>query len=290
VVSAVEHPAVLESARTSGWEVRCLPVDAEGLVDPDHMRVLLGPEVAVVSVQAVNHETGVIQAIDRIAGRVRRWAPSAVFHTDAVQAAGWLDPAAATAGADLVTISGHKLGGPQGVGVLAARRPVDLAARIHGGGQERERRSGTHNVAAIVGLAAAVRALVSEGPPEVRSAPVARRRDRLATLVTAGVPGAVQTSVAAARVPGHAHFRIPGVESEELLFLLDRAGVCASAGAACSSGAQEPSPVLLAMGVGRAEARCSLRLTLGPTTSDDDITTAGSAVVEAVARLRGCGG
>lgn len=287
VVGSVEHPAVLESARASGREVRIAAVGADGLVDFGQLRSVLHGEVALVSVQLVNHETGVVQPVGQIGRRVHKWAPGAVFHTDAVQGAGWLDLAHECAEADLVSISGHKIGGPQGVGALAVRRGVDFAAVMHGGGQERERRSGTQNVAGIVGLGAAVAALGSEeGGVAARSARVTALRDRLAAQLLAGVPGAVLTATGSARAPGHCHLRVPGLESEAVLFLLDEMGVCASAGASCSSGAIEPSPVLLAMGVGKAEAGSSLRFTLGPSTTEEDVDVAAGALAEAVARLR----
>jgi cysteine desulfurase len=283
VVSAVEHPAVLEAARASGREVRVAGVGPDGVVDADQMRQLLDPGVALVSVQAANHETGVVQPLDEIAKRVRRRAPRALFHTDAVQAAAWMDLAEATASADLVSISGHKLGGPQGIGALAIRHGAEVGARLLGGGQERERRSGTQNVAAIAGLAAAVEALRRDA----LWSEVAARRDRLVRLVRESVPGAVVTAPDSPKAPGHCHFRFPGVESEALLFLLDEQDVCASAGAACASGAIEPSPVLLAMGVDKEDAASSLRLTLGPGTTDEEIRVAAAAVAKSVAMLRG---
>jgi cysteine desulfurase len=285
VVSAVEHPAVIESARASGQEVRVVPVDAEGQVDVDGLRRLLDADVAVVSIQLVNHETGAVQQLDRIVPRVRKLAPRAIFHTDAVQAAAWMDLSMAAGAADLITISGHKAGGPQGVGVLAARSRHPIRAIIHGGGQERELRSGTQNVAAIVGLAAAVAALGSERQPAAQQ--VGRLRDDLSARIRLAIPDAIETAAGGPRAPGHLHLRFPGVESEALLVLLDEAGVCASAGAACASGAMEPSPVLLAMGVEKADALSSLRLSLGSTTSGADIEAALPAVTNAVARLRG---
>lgn len=287
VTTSVEHPAVLEAACASGREVRTVGVGGDGLVDLDRLDEALTGPVAVVSVQTVNHETGVIQPFERIARRVRRRAPGAVVHTDAVQAAGWMDLVPAARSADLITISGHKIGGPQGVGVLAARPGVELRPVLHGGGQERERRSGTHNVAGIVGLAAAVVSLGTGADRQRRAADVAARRDRLAGLIEAAVPTAVRTGTTAPLAPGHCHFTFPGIESEALLFLLDRAGVCASAGAACASGAIEPSPVLLAMGVDRDRAGSALRLTLGPGTTDEDIDRAAAAVIESVGALSG---
>ena len=181
---------------------------------------------------------------------VRRRAPRAVVHTDAVQAASWLDLAAVVAGADLVAVSSHKVGGPQGVGALVARPGTPLRPLLLGGGQERELRSGTHNVAGIVGFAAALRAAAAE-----RDAAAHTRRARSAidwpTGLLAAVPGAVETGVGdgAPRLPGTLHLCIPGIESEALLFLLDEAGVCASAASACASGAHQASHVLAAMGI-----------------------------------------
>lgn len=284
VISAVEHPAVTAAAAASGRPVRTVAVTADGTVAVERLRDALGGEVAVVSIQTANHETGCVQDIPGLAARVHKWAPGAVFHTDAVQAAPWLDLTEATAGADLVSVSGHKIGGPQGIGALGVRNDVVVAPQVHGGGQERQRRSGTPPVAAIAGLGAAVEEL-----GRCRSqaaADVARRRDLLAGLITSTVPGAVRTDGGPRVLPGHCHFRFPGLESEALLFLLDRAGVCASAGAACASGAVEPSPVLMAMGVPKPEAASCLRLTLGPTTTDDDVRWAAAAVASAVEALR----
>jgi cysteine desulfurase len=171
------------------------------------------------------------------------------------------------------------------VGALGIRGSVELAPRIFGGGQEREHRSGTQNVAAIVGLAAAIDALTEAGQAAVDQ--VRRRRDLLAGLIARSVPGAVLTAPSAPKVAGHCHFRFPGVEAEALVFLLDERGVCASAGAACASGAVEPSPILLAMGVDKEEAASGLRLTLGPGTTDEDVRVAAEAVAEAVGQLRG---
>jgi cysteine desulfurase len=259
-------------------------VGPDGLVDLEQLRGLVGRDTGVVSIQTANHETGVMQPVEAIGRRIRRWAPGAVFHTDAVQAAAWLDLPEVTGAADLVTISGHKFGGPQGIGALGIRNGVEIGPVIHGGGQERERRSGTPNVAAIVGLAAAVDALARARAGQAEA--TARRRDLLAELITAGVPDAVLTAAASPKVPSHCHFRFPGVANEELLFLLDQHGICASAGAACASGAIEPSPVLLAMGVDKAEALSSLRLTLGPTTGDEDVRAAAAVVTRAVTELR----
>lgn len=289
VVGATEHPAVLTAAgaaAASGREVRTVPVRPDGSIDPAQLRAQLDGAVAVVSLQTANNETGVIHPIPSLARRVHKWAPGAAFHTDAVQAAPWLDLTEATEGADMVSVSGHKIGGPQGVGALGLRHDTVVAPRILGGGQEQERRAGTHNVAAIAGLAAAVAALSRDGKGPAAAQAVATRRDLLSSLIRAGVPEAVETAAGAEKLPGHCHFRFPGIESEALLFLLDGAGVCASAGAACASGAIGPSPVLLAMGLPKEDAGAGLRLTLGRETTDDDVCFAAAAVADAVRRLR----
>ncbi|MGH9178634.1 MAG: cysteine desulfurase family protein [Acidimicrobiales bacterium] len=283
VCSAVEHHAVLHT--TADLEGRIVAVDGSGVIDLDALAAALDPRVAVVSVMLANNEVGTVQPLSEVVEVVRRHAPGAVVHTDAVQAFPWLDVATLAAGADLVAVSAHKFGGPKGVGALAVRSGVQLHPILHGGGQERDRRSGTHNVAGIVGMAAAMRATV-----EGRDATVARvrtLRDRLADGLLSALPGTVETGTRGGRVAGSCHLRFPGVESEALLVLLDDAGVCASAGSACASGAMEPSHVLAAMGVPRAEALGSLRLSLGVTTTADEVDVALKTVPEAVARLRG---
>jgi cysteine desulfurase len=235
-------------------------------------------------VQLANNEVGTIQPLAEAVDLVRERAPGAAVHTDAIQAAPWLDVAERAAGADLVAVSGHKLGGPQGVGALVVRAGLRLAPLLRGGGQEAERRSGTHNVAGIVGLAAALR-----DASATRHATVARvvaLRDRLLTGLLDTVPGAVPTGHPAERVAGCCSLTIEGVESEALLVLLDRGGVCASAASACASGAQQRSHVLTAMGVPPSRADGSLRLSLGWCSTDADVDAALDAVPAAVARLR----
>ena len=282
VCTAVEHDAVMGSVRALGGTV--VAVGADGVVDLAALDEALGPDVAVVSVMLANNEVGVVQPLDRVAEAVRRRAPGALLHTDAVQAFPWLDVAARAGEADLVAVSAHKFGGPQGVGVLVVRGGAHPAPVIHGGGQERGRRSGTHNVAGIAGLAAAAAATVRDRAATVER--VRRLRDRLADGILAAVPGAVETGARDGKVAGSCHLRIPGVESEALLFLLDEAGICASAGSACASGALEPSHVLVAMGVPEEEARGALRLSLGWCSTDADVDAALAAVPAAVARLR----
>ena len=281
--STIEHHAVLHAVQALRGGV--FPVHASGLVDIEALAAVLSPEVSVVSLMLANNEIGVIQPLDEVAAIVREHAPEAVLHTDAVQAFPWLDVAALAGAAGLVAVSAHKFGGPKGVGALVARRGVRLAPILHGGGQERDRRSGTHNVAGIVGMAAAMRLTVAGR--EATAARVGTLRDRLGDSLLAALPGTVETGDRRHKVAGSCHLRFRGIESEALLVLLDDAGVCASAGSACASGAMEPSHVLAAIGVGREEARSAVRFSLGPTTTEDDVDLAVKAVTEAVSHLRG---
>ena len=282
VCTAVEHHAVLHTTEALGGEV--VPVDGDGVVDLDRLSDTLHDGVSVVSVMLANNEVGVVEPLDEVATVVGEEAPGAVLHTDAVQAFPWLDVATLARRADLVAVSAHKFGGPKGVGALVVREGVRLAPILHGGGQERDRRSGTHNVAGIVGMAAAMRASVAERAGLVQR--VADQRDRLADGLADAVPGTTETVPRHKKVAGSCHLRFEGVENEALLVLLDDHGVCASAGSACASGAMEPSHVLAAMGVGRADALSSVRLSLGTTTTDDDVDLALKVVPDAVARLR----
>jgi cysteine desulfurase len=272
--SAVEHHAVLDPVRALGGTT--IPVDAGGVVDVG----AVPRDAAFVSVMLVNNELGTIQPL----AAVRDAAPDAVLHTDAVQAVPWLDVAVAAAPADLVSVSAHKFGGPQGVGALVVRERVGVRPLLLGGGQERERRSGTHHVAGIVGLAAALRACHG-----ARAATVHRLgglRDRLVDGILSSVPAARVTGDPSARVAGIASLAFDDVDAEALLFLLDRAGVCASAGASCASGALEPSHVLTAIGLPAATAAGSLRLSLGWDTDEAEIDVVLAALPAAVEQLR----
>jgi cysteine desulfurase len=282
VCPATEHHAVLHAVERAGGTV--VAVDGAGRVDLAALAAALGEDVAVVSVMAVNNEVGSITDLAAVRQLVRRRAPNAVLHTDAVQAASWLDLRTVWPHVDLLSLSAHKFGGPKGVGVLAVREGVVLDPLIVGGGQERERRSGTHNVAGIVALAVALTATDAERGAEV--ARIADLRDRLVGGLVAGVPGLRETVAPADKVAGSAHVLIDGIESESLLYLLDEAGVCASAASACASGAMDPSHVLAAMGIGRTWAAGSLRLTLGRTTTAADVDDAAAAITAAVATLR----
>jgi cysteine desulfurase len=281
--SAIEHEAVLNAVALVGGGT--VAVDHDGVVDLEALAGALTPGTTLVSVMAANNEVGTVQPLPEVAELVRRRAPRAALHVDAVQAAPWLDLPELVGGADLVSLSSHKLGGPQGVGALVVRPGTPLRARALGGGQERELRSGTHNVAGIAGFAAALDA--TRAGREETGARVRALRDRLAGGLLAAVAGATESAVgAAARLPGLVHLCLPGIESEALLFLLDEAGVCASAASACASGAQQRSHVLAAMGVPPARAAGTLRLSLGWPSTGADVDHALRVIPAAVARLR----
>ena len=286
VCPAAEHHAVLHAVEARGGLV--VAVDGTGRVDLDALAATLHDDVTFVSVMAVNNETGVITDLAPVATLVRERAPRAVIHTDAVQALSWLDLTALREHVDLLSLSAHKFGGPQGTGVLAVAPGTPLRPQLLGGGQERGRRSGTQNVAGIVGAAAAAQATLDARSEAV--ARIAAQRDRLADGLLAAVGGAVETAAPAGdrrgKVAGNCHLCIPGVEAEALLVLLEERDVYASAASSCASGAQDPSHVLAAMGIDRTMAAGSLRLSLGWSTTDADVDTALEAVPAAVDRLR----
>jgi len=282
VCPAAEHHAVLHVVEHHGGTV--VAVDEAARVDLDALASALGGDVGVVSAMAVNNEVGSVNDLAAVAEVVRAGAPGALLHTDAVQAPCWLDLRDVWPHVDLLSLSGHKFGGPKGVGVLVIRNGVAVEPLILGGGQECDRRSGTHNVAGIVALAAALVATDAARPSE--TARLAALRDRLVAGLVGGLDGIRETVPAAAKVAGSAHVLVEDVESESLLFVLDEAGVCASAASACASGAMDPSHVLAAMGVDRTLAAGALRLTLGTTTTDADVDVAVTAIVDGVCTLR----
>jgi cysteine desulfurase len=284
VVSAFEHEAVLRPAHRIG--TKTAPVTSDGFVDLAALDALLDDDVTLVSVMAVNNEVGTVQPLGAIAALVHRRAPTALLHTDAVQGVPWLDVVALAADYDLVSVSGHKFGGPKGTGALVVRRRARrlLAPLLEGGAQESELRAGTENVAGIVGFATAAARLAATREDTV--ARIAALRDRLVDGLILAVDGARELAPRAQRIAGSAHLVVPGVAAEEVLMLLDDAGVAASAGSACASGAIEPSHVLVAMGCSRAECSGALRFSLGWSTTDAEIDHALDVVPGAVARLR----
>lgn len=282
VTVATEHEAVLESAHfleRLGCPVSIVGVDHRGLVDPEEVAAAVGPETAVVSVMWGNNETGVIQPIEEISRAVRRARPAVPFHSDAVQAV--VSEPVDVAPVDLLTVAGHKVGGPKGVGVLVVREGVALEAVLHGGGQELGRRSGTHDVAAAVGMATALEMAAVDRARLRREAGEARRRFEETLLEK--VPDARINAPDDRRLVQHSHVRIPGSRNETVLIRLDRHGVAASAGSACQSGASAPSHVLTAMGMTPTESRECLRFSFGWTTRPEDGDTLAGAVLDALA-------
>lgn len=284
VTTAVEHEAVLETARflgRLGCPVRILGVDETGRVDPAAVAEVLDAETAVVSVMAANNETGVRQPVAEV---VEAAAEHGVpVHSDAVQAFVSEPVTAAVPGADFITLAAHKLGGPKGVGLLRVPREARLEPVLHGGGQELGLRSGTHNVAGIVGMATAMEAAAADRDRFRTTVSEARRRfeETLAARVDD-----LQITARGDRLVQHSHLRFPGVSAETLLIRLDGAGLAASAGSACHSGAVATSHVLAAMGMSAGEAASSVRFTFGWTTRPGDGDDAARMVVEALAGLR----
>jgi len=290
VTTAIEHKAVLGAAKrleSDGFTVRRVDATRAGLVDLQRLADALDERTVVVSMMLVNNETGVVQPLDEVAQLVRERAPRAVLHTDAVQAPQWLDLRSHTAGVDLVAISGHKFGGPKGVGALVVRVP--LVPLVEGGGHERDRRAGTQNVAGVVAFATALE--VTDSRRDEECARIRELRDELECGLVVAAGGFEPTGDRDHRVAGVLHGSFPGIEAETLLVALDVAGVYAASGSACSSGAVEPSHVLLAMGLERAHARSCVRFSLGWASTRADVEHALAAVPEAVAKLAGapCG-
>jgi cysteine desulfurase len=289
VASAVEHHAVVDAvewlATHEGAEVSWLPVDAAGRVDPESLATLLaehGDEIAVISTQWANNEVGTIQPIDDLS---RLAAGAGIpFHTDAVQAVGQVEVDFAGSGVAALTLTGHKLGGPVGVGALLLGRDIAATPLLHGGGQERDVRSGTLDTPGVVAFAVAVEAAVKTREEYAKR--VATLRDDLAARIRQTVPDAVYNGHSEQRLPGNAHFSFPGCEGDALLLLLDAQGIACSTGSACSAGVAQPSHVLMAMGADNDRARSSLRFTLGHTSTAEDVDALLAALPGAVERAR----
>jgi len=284
VASAVEHPCVLTLARAlarTGTPLTVVPVDRRGVVDEGAFRAALGPDVALACAMRANNETGVLLDVPRLAALAHE--AGALLFSDAVQAAGKIPLDVGTLGADLVAITGQKLGGPRGAGALWVRSGTPLAP-VAGGEQERGRRAGTENLPGIAGLAAALPAAVAALPAEPER--VAGLRDRLEAGLLAAVPRARVNGAGAPRLPGTVSITFLGCDAEALLMALDLEGLCASAGSACHSGSTNPSGVLLALGLPEAEARSTLRLSLGWTSTTEDVDEALRIVPPLVAQVR----
>jgi cysteine desulfurase len=286
ICSQVEHHAVLHTCQDlerHGFEVTYLPVDAEARVLPGDLAAALRPETILVSVMSGNNEVGTLEPVRELAALTHEKS-SAYFHTDAVQALGKVPVRVDDLGVDLLSISAHKIYGPKGVGCLYVRMGTRIDPLITGGGHERNRRAGTENVAGIVGLAKAVEVAARDFDRD--STRLRDVRDRLSDGLLASVTGARVTGDPIERLPHHASFVIDDIEGDSLLMRLDREGVYASSGSACTSGSLEPSHVLLAMGISPREALSSLRLTVGKRTTEADVDAAVEVIQEAVGALR----
>jgi cysteine desulfurase len=294
LTTSIEHHAVVDSVRwlcaADGARADWLGVDADGIVGPGMLRAALENDpasAAVVTVMWANNEVGAVQPVAELAEVAHEF--GVPFHTDAVQAAAQLPVDFAACGADAMTVTAHKLGGPIGVGALILGRGVAPVPVLHGGGQERDIRSGTLDAPAIRAFAVAAASAASRRKDE--AVRVAELRDDLIRQVRAAVPDAVLNGPppGPGRLPGNAHFSFPGCEGDALLLLLDAKGIACSTGSACTAGVAEPSHVLLAMGADEARARGSLRFSLGHTTTQADVDALGAAIGDAVARARRAG-
>jgi cysteine desulfurase len=286
ITSAIEHHAVLLTCRhleETGVEVTILPVDGRSQVDPDDVRRALRPNTKLISIMMANNETGVLQPVEEI-GKVAAEA-GVHFHTDAVQAVGKVAVDVKNVGCHALSISGHKLHAPQGVGALYVKKGTKIQPLFYGGSHERWRRAGTENVAGIVGLGKAAQlakaAFVLEDDKKI-----AGMRDRLQQGILAQVEDAVVNGDGAPRVPNTANIRFEHIDGESMLIALDLKGLAVSTGAACASGAIEGSHVMLAMGLRADQVRSSIRMSLGRQTTPEDIDVALALVTETVARLR----
>jgi cysteine desulfurase len=286
LASAVEHHAVLDAVlwleAHEGAQITWLEVDTLGRVHPAVLEAALGDDVALVTVMWANNEVGTVQPISELAAVAH--AAGVPFHTDAVQAVGQLPVDFGASGVDALTLSGHKLGGPLGVGALLLGRDVVCTPLLHGGGQERDVRSGTLDTPALAGLAAATTLACARRPETARR--LTELRDDLVRRVLEAVPDAVYNGDPVDRLPGNAHFSFPGCEGDSLLLLLDARGVEVSTGSACSSGVARPSHVLVAMGQDPEQARSSLRFSLGHTSTEADVAELLEALPAVVERAR----
>jgi cysteine desulfurase len=290
VVTAIEHASVLAAARaleSEGFALTVVPVRANGVVDPEELEAALGDDVALVSVMAVNNETGTVQPLDEIGPRVK--ACGARFHVDAVQAPGKVAISVDGWQADLLSIAAHKFHGPLGAAALFVRRRTPLLPLVHGGHHERGRRAGTENVAAIVGMGVAAtraRAALEAGVP----ARIEALGEALLARLLAGVPDTRLNGDLQERVGGIVNICFAGVDGEAVLHELDRVGIEVSTGSACSSASEGPSHVLTAMGLSPEDAHASVRFSLGEENTEEDVARIGDATPPIVARLRALAG
>ena len=292
ICSATEHHAVLEPTKSLGGKL--IDVDRYGALDLDHLSETIEEDTTLVSVGLVNGETGIIQDLETIAEIIKEKSPNALIHTDAVQAVPWLDIPKLTANVDLISVAAHKFGGPKGVGALVVKDQTKVSSLQLGGGQEKGLRSGTHNTAGIVGMAVAAR--ITADTRQMNFNNVSFLRDdlanRLLEIEDSFETGILNEEIGRERqnkVPGSCHLCFAGIESEALLFLLEQENIFASAASSCSSGAQEPSHVLAAMGYQRELARGSLRLSLGYKNTQSDVDKVVEVLPNTINRLRELG-
>lgn len=286
LISSIEHPAVEESAlylqRVHGFTIDVVPVDHTGLVTPEAFRAALQPGTAVASIMYANNEVGTVQPVAELAAIA---AESGIpFHTDAVQAAGWLPLRIQELGVDALSLSGHKLGAPKGSGVLFAKSRLRLEPLVHGGGQERGRRSGTENVAGAVALATAL--TLANGEQADTVGRVVELRDGFIRRVLDRVPGAMLTGHPEQRLPSIASFCFPGTSGESVLLELERLGVLCSSGSACAAGSDAPSPVLTALGITAEVAQTAVRFSFNSAITAAELEEAATAVESAVLAVR----
>jgi cysteine desulfurase len=288
VTSTIEHHAVLDSVawlgRSGTADVCYVPVEEDGRLNMPALASTVDSQTALVSVMWANNEVGTLQPVSKIAALAGEH--DVISHSDAVQAVGHIEVDFAASGLDMLSFTAHKLGGPYGIGALLAHRELRLAPILHGGGQERDVRSGTLDVAATAGFAAAVEVATRDRAAEEQR--IRRLRDELVRAVLDAVPGAIPYGPAAeaTRLPGIANIGFPGCSADAILMLLDAAGIDCSTGAACSAGVSLPSHVLIAMGCSEAEARSALRFSLGHTSTMADVSALAAALPEAVRRAR----
>ena len=289
VTTPIEHEAVLESCdylrRLHGFEITLLPVDANGRVDPAALARALRPDTTLVSVHYANNEVGTVQPLVELAAIAHTL--GVPFHTDAVQAGGWLDLDVSTLGVDALSLSGHKLGAPPGIGAVFLRGRLPIEPLLHGGGQERGKRSGTENVAGAVALAVALRLTAEERADAATRTSLLR--DQFVTTILRETPTARLTGHPTERLPGTASFVFPGTSGEAVLLELEQRGIVCSSGSACAAGSSEPSHVLTAMGWPADVAQTAVRFTLGAGTTAAEATEAAASVRAAVAAVASLG-
>ncbi len=273
ITSQIEHPAVLEPCRElekRGAEVTYLPVDKDGIVQVQELKKALKSNTVLVSIMYANNEIGTIQPIQEIGAIIKKTNPKTLFHTDAVQALNYLDCDVKKLGVDLLTLSSHKIYGPKGVGALYIKRGTPIEPIIYGGGHERGLRSGTENVAGIVGLGQAIKE-IQNPKSKIQNIRIRQFKDKLIKTILRTIPGARLNGSLVSRLPNNVNISFDGAEGEAMVVSLDQKGVACSTGSACSSGSLEPSHVLLALGLSEETAHGSLRLTLGRGTTAQEI-------------------